>query len=279
MNFVLAHGILGFRERFGVEYFAHITEFLRQLPAKVLVPQVDPTEGISVRGEQLRAQILQGFDRGALDPAQKAHIIAHSMGGLDSRYILSPANKNTTSANDVVPHIASLTTVSTPHRGSPIADLIALKTGAEPAEKNVLNAAGLTEDRAEHMLNRLGISLQGLQDLTTENTRRFNDAFLDNPKVRYFSVAGGGRAQFPHAAALLLPFYLYIEFTTHEANDGLVTVSSAKWGAFDEQLWPTDHADEVGHNLDNLLAFDAAGVLGRYMRIVNTVSAISAGAP
>jgi triacylglycerol lipase len=277
VNIILAHGILGFRERFHVEYFAHIAEFFKELPAHVLLPEVDPTGGVSTRGEQLRFQILRAFEQGVLDSNGKTHILAHSMGGLDSRYILSPANPNTTTANDVAPHIASLTTISTPHRGSPVADLVALKTvGKIPifgAVEAAAQVAGLSEGRFDQLLNRLGISLEGLLDLTTESTRHFNDTFNDNPRVRYFSVAGGGRVEFPHTSALLLPFFLYIEATAQESNDGLVTVSSAKWGSFDAQIWPNDHADEVGHNLDDLRAFDSAGCLGRYMRIVNNASA------
>jgi len=54
-----------------------------------------------------------------LDPAQKTHIIAHSMGGLDSRYLLSPDNPTP----NRMP-IRSLTTIGTPHFGSPIADAV-----------------------------------------------------------------------------------------------------------------------------------------------------------
>jgi triacylglycerol lipase len=42
------------------------------------------------------------------------YLIAHSMGGLDSRFMLSPANLDHLAA-----HVASLTTISTPHHGSP----------------------------------------------------------------------------------------------------------------------------------------------------------------
>lgn len=34
-----------------------------------------------------------------------------------------------------------------------------------------------------------------------------------------------------------------------EDNDGLVTLSSAIWGTGPE-LWPADHLDEIGHDLD-----------------------------
>src|SRR5450759_241593 len=92
MNIVLVHGILGFRKRFGIEYFGGVAEHFRTKGLAVLVPELDPTKGVEFRGGQLCDQINSGFKSGAIDPDQKTHIIAHSMGGLDSRYVLSPVS-------------------------------------------------------------------------------------------------------------------------------------------------------------------------------------------
>ena len=43
------------------------------------------------------------------------------MGGLDSRFILSPANPD-----NIANLITTLTTIGTPHQGSPLADLFFL---------------------------------------------------------------------------------------------------------------------------------------------------------
>jgi len=53
-----------------------------------------------------------------------------------------------------------------------------------------------------------------------------------------------------------------------EVSDGVVTVSSATWGTFDPNLWPGDHADEIGHDLDRPLKMPDADTLHRYERIV-----------
>lgn len=47
---------------------------------------------------------------------EKVNIIAHSKGGLDSRYLISGLH--------MAPYVASLTTICTPHRGSMLADLL-----------------------------------------------------------------------------------------------------------------------------------------------------------
>jgi triacylglycerol lipase len=92
VNIVLVHGVLGFRERFGVEYFRGVAEHFRAKGLSVLVPELDPTQGIEFRGNQLCDQLNAGFTNGSLQAQEKTHIFAHSMGGLDSRYLLSPVS-------------------------------------------------------------------------------------------------------------------------------------------------------------------------------------------
>ena len=276
MNIILAHGILGFKERFGIEYFNGVAEHLRKIPAKVLVPEVSPTGGIEQRGEELRSKIITAFNDGTLDPNEKAHIIGHSMGGLDSRYLLSPASKKT-SGEDVAVRIASLTSISSPHRGSLIADLLALKPAEESGvfsrlQELVKDLSGL-EEGAGRILNHFGISLQGLEDLTTESMQKFNQSYPDHPAIHYFSVAGSGRPGAIATALILLPFHEYIQSHTGQPSDGLVHVASARWGDFDPDTWPCDHAEEIGHDLDHPFEAPRFNYLERYDAIVKRVSA------
>lgn len=252
MNIVLVHGILGFREKFGIEYFRGVVEHFSEKGHKVIAPILDPTRGIEYRGGQLRDQINAAFANGSIDQVQKTHIIAHSMGGLDSRWMLSPVNPNCIQAP-----IRSLTTISTPHQGSPIADL---PFGPHP---NLLQPA----------LDVLGISLDGLRNLTTPYCKQFSAAYTNNPAVSYFSVAGAGRPGFPETCAPFLLFHKYISALTGEANDGLVTVASAQWGQFDANTWPADHADEVGTNLDTLRS-SSFPWLAKYDLIIEAVAGL-----
>lgn len=264
MNIVLVHGILGFRIKFGIEYFRSVAEHLREKGLLVIAPVLDPTQGVQFRGGQLRDQINAAFTGGDLDRTQKTHIIAHSMGGLDSRWMLSPANPSR-----IQTPIRSLTTVSTPHRGSPIADLL-------DSPENLLPFGslpfGLRGDLLEQALNALGISLDGLRDLTTERCQQFSAKFVNDPAVAYFSVAGKGRAGFPETAAAFLLFHKYISALTGQPNDGLVGVDSAQWGTFDPNTWPADHGEEVGNNIDNLLLPPAFPWLAKYDQIVANVT-------
>lgn len=213
MNLVLAHGYLGFRKFLGFEYFRGVKQNLEtNFDVRVLVTQVDPDQGIETRGEQLRRQILIALGHlppqtdderviaNALDPTHATHIIGHSMGGLDSRFILSPANPD-----NIASHIVSLTMISTPHRGSPIADWFAAKL----LRKGFSLWDWWIESRLRPALNILGISLQGLHDLTSTHAISFNEKYVDHPLVRYFSIAGTGRASGRPTANILYPGYEY----------------------------------------------------------------------
>jgi triacylglycerol lipase len=264
MNIVLVHGILGFRKKFGVEYFRGVAERLRAQGFSVLVPELDPTRGIEFRGDQLGDQINNGFNGGLLDRTEKTHVIAHSMGGLDSRYLLSPVSEKR-----LVGPVRSLTTISTPHRGSPIADLIDSPLDLVPFRHLPFSVGGNPLERA---LNELGISLDGLRDLTTASCQAFSAKYTNDPGIAYFSVAGSGRQGILPTASAFLLFHHYIFAKTGQPNDGLVTVDSANWGTFDPTTWPADHAEEVGYNLDNLALPPAFPYLANFDRIVANVS-------
>jgi triacylglycerol lipase len=49
---------------------------------------------------------------------------------------------------------------------------------------------------------------------------------------------------------VLAPSHRIIARTGAAANDGLVSVESATWGESPEEPWPADHADEIGHDLN-----------------------------
>jgi triacylglycerol lipase len=266
MNIVLVHGILGFRQKFGVEYFRDVAEHFRVQGLTVLVPELDPTRGIEFRGNQLCDQINTSFNSGVLDRSQKTHIIAHSMGGLDSRYLLSPV-----SGKQLLAPVRSLTTISTPHQGSAIADLIDKPLDLLPFPHLPFSIAG---NPLELALNEVGISLDGLRDLTTPSCQAFSAKYTNSPSVAYFSVAGSGRTGFLPTASALLLFHHYIFAKTGKQSDGLVTVDSATWGTFDSTTWPADHAEEVGYNLDNLFSVPAFPYLANFDRIVANVATL-----
>jgi triacylglycerol lipase len=239
MNIVLVHGILGFRNlvELGpiglIPYFRDVAEHCEARGHRVLAVELDKTAGVAKRAVQLGDQIAAALGAGGpLDPAQKTHIIAHSMGGLDSRYLLSPANPT---PNNLA--IRSLTTIGTPHFGSPIADAV-----DDPhTPQDVKDAIGA-------VLAKFEVSLDGLRDLRTDRCRVFSETHPDRPGVDYSCIAGIGRPGFIKTWILFVPLHKFISSHTHEDNDGLVTRSSSRWGTSVGE-WPADHVDEIGYNL------------------------------
>jgi triacylglycerol lipase len=267
MNIILVHGILGFRRKFGIDYFRGIAQRFRENQLKVFVPELDPTHGIEFRGTQLQDQVQTAFSAGDLDPNLKTHIVAHSLGGLDSRYILSSANPRPLQFQ-----IRSLTTIATPHRGAPIADVMDNPAELLPFPHLPFPSA---PNLIEPALNALGISLNGMRDLTTRACTTFTEKFPNNPSVAYFSSAGSGRHGFPQTAAAFLLFHQYISAATGQANDGMIPVTSAQWGTFDEATWPGDHGELIGYNLDNLFSPPSFDYLAKYDQIVARAAALS----
>jgi triacylglycerol lipase len=127
---VLAHGLTGFRQLFGVvDYFFGIPGDLQSGGAKVFVTQVSAFGSAEERGEQLLQQIEF---IAASTGAGKVNLIGHSEGGLDSRYVMA-----------VRPDlIASLTTVATPHLGADLADFLADNLTPGGFNETVLAAFG-----------------------------------------------------------------------------------------------------------------------------------------
>jgi triacylglycerol lipase len=209
---VLVHGLCGYDVlRLGgvtlANYWPGIVATLAKAGNRVHTARLSPTAGIAQRAAQLRDFIR------AASPDEPVHVIAHSMGGLDSRYMISRLGMDD--------RVLSLTTVGTPHRGSPFADwgVRRLKRFVAP------------------LFRMVGLPEQGFYDVTTESCQAFNDQVPDAPTVRYASVAGqisGGWI----SAQWLLPYSVISR--TEGPNDGLVSVTSARWGE-SADVWEGDH--------------------------------------
>src|SRR5271167_2943906 len=110
MQVVFAAGFLVPQTLLGIEYFRETREAFPD----ALFPDVDPTASIDQRASTLAATIDAAFRTGPI------HVIAHSMAGLDTRRVLSQNLRGLADRGRIV----ALSTISTPHRGSPIADLL-----------------------------------------------------------------------------------------------------------------------------------------------------------
>src|SRR4051812_23446168 len=89
---VLHHGLFGFAEfrlgKFKFGYYNGIDLAFQKRGHPLIVPAVHPTSSIEKRARQLKTIIrkhLKQLDR----PKDRVVIFAHSMGGLDARYMIT----------------------------------------------------------------------------------------------------------------------------------------------------------------------------------------------
>ncbi|MDX2035949.1 MAG: alpha/beta fold hydrolase [Isosphaeraceae bacterium] len=209
---VLAHGLLGFG-RIGLgrltlaEYFRDIPRYLESLGNRVLVTNVPAVAGIATRAEALREQILEAF------PGEPVHIVGHSMGGLDARALLARGDSSI--------RIASLTTIATPHLGSPLADLVKMHAG-----------------RLSAWLTRMGLDHRGILDVTRPAARAFHHRCAAPSGVACFSAAGAPERS--QVCKVLRRFHELLE-GLEGPNDGLVSAASATAFGTPLPAWPLDH--------------------------------------
>lgn len=194
-----------------IEYFRGVEQALEGHGASTYFPTLPPFAGIAQRARVLADDL-------STLKVDRIHLIAHSMGGLDSRYCIHHF--------DPERRIASLVTIATPHRGTPLASW-------------VLDGDGLFQRVIRPWVKTAVV------DLTPESCRHFNDVIPDRADVRYLSYAG------VRPVTEMPPWFRpWTRMLGEKAgeNDSQVPLSSAMWGEFKRTL-RADHVELVGWSL------------------------------
>jgi triacylglycerol lipase len=219
-------------------YFIHLRPFLAERGIDALFPNVAPTGGVLERAEQLRDQVQRWTD-------EPVNLIAHSMGGLDARCLISRLG--------LAHRVRSLTTIATPHRGSTLAEWFHVNFRQRLPLFMTLEA--------------LGLNIAGFRDCRPGPCHEFNNRTPDAPEVRYFSYSA---AVTPPRISPLLRRGWGIITPQEGPNDGIVSVRSARWG---EELG-TIAVDHFAQTPDGLFIrpnenFDT---LGFYSRLIEALA-------
>ena len=111
-NLMFASGVLLPQKLAGLTYFNGLVNYYP--PATTFFPPVSVLGSVELRAQELAALITTKF------PIGQIHVIAHSMGGLDVRCLLARNLNGLANQGRIV----SLSTISTPHHGSPVADVL-----------------------------------------------------------------------------------------------------------------------------------------------------------
>lgn len=257
---LLVHG-MGFRDYSLIGYWGRIPDALKKMGCKVYFGNQDSNADIETNGNHLAQKIRQITEETG---AEKVNIIAHSKGGLDSRYAVSVLG-----AGDKV---ASLTTMSTPHHGSRTVDL--LMKFPDP----LIRFVGFCTDCWFRLLgDKKPNSYSVFRAFTTEAAAKFNEETPDREGVLYQSYAFV--MKHPFSDILLLLPNLAVGIIEGE-NDGLLTPEAVKWGNFKGVLRGVgtrgiSHCDEIDlrrRPLSKKYGEDISDIVDVYKEIVTDLA-------
>ncbi|KAG9686613.1 alpha/beta-hydrolase, partial [Aureobasidium melanogenum] len=206
---ILAHGLLGFEELNIVpKAVAPGIQYWRGIREALAAKGIEViTATVPPSGSiEARAQKLSE-DIHAKAKGKSVNIIAHSMVcGLDSRYMISQLKPPNVK-------VLSLTTIATPHRGSSFADVMFSWIGPTNIPK------------LYKMLEFFGFETGAFSQLTQKYMQEnFNPKTPDREGIAYYS---------------------YGATKLEGDNDGLVSVSSSKWGTYKGTLKDVSHLDMI----------------------------------
>lgn len=209
------------------EYLVPLKKAFAEKGYSLLVARTPAVDTFKKSAEVLQEDIKRMVPQGPF------HLVGHSMGGLVARYYATHFNQDG--------RVLSVTTISTPHRGSKVADWILEKVGQNHSTKNL---PSVVEKGVLDLLKQFfGNSWTVVRELSTKHMNTtFNQNVPNQAPIRYFSV--GSYIPWPQVVYTQNPYLLLAYKINSEAghplSDGPVSVESAAWG---ESLgeYPSDH--------------------------------------
>jgi triacylglycerol lipase len=208
-------------------YWGRIPKLLRNAGADIYYSGQDAWGSIESNAEIIKKNVMEVLSKTGVE---KINLIAHSKGGLEARYLISELNMGS--------HIASLTTISTPHHGSKIVDIV---YGLPKFLYRFISALvnlffRISGDKNPDFYN-------ASRQLSSIYCREFNDKYPPKQNILYQSYAT--RMKNPFSDILFLLPYTVVKIAEGD-NDGLVTVTSARYGKF-KGVFEGDRRRGVSH--------------------------------
>jgi triacylglycerol lipase len=210
---LLVHGS-GFRDKIlGINYWGRIPKEMEKNGVKVYYGGTDGWGSIEKNAGLLKAAMEKIIRE---DGVEKFNIIAHSRGGLEARYLISSLKFHGPAA--------SLTTISTPHRG-----VRAMNIALRIPGFLYRIAAFFVNTWYKILGDKFPDFYRSSRQLSEKECSEFNRANGDEDSVYYQSYAAKMKHFFSDIIYIILHPFLMI---TDGENDGLCPVYSAKWGSF-----------------------------------------------
>ena len=251
---LLVHGVF-FRDLKFFNYWGRIPKELIKNGAVIYYGEQHSAASVAFCANELKEKIEKIVSETG---CQKVNIIAHSKGGLDSRYAISVLGMNK--------YVASLTTISTPHRGCGYADYLLGK--APKTLKDYIS------DKYNTALRSFGEKdpdfIAAVSDLTQKHCQDMNETALDCDDVYYQSV-GSRMKNYRSAGFPMNIVYIIARNFSKNDNDGLVDTESMKWGERHIFFEPKTHRGISHGDTIDLLREDIKGfdIREEYVSIVH----------
>jgi len=208
---VLVHGIIAHDRESIIDFWGRIPQILQENNVQVFFGNTDAWGDYETNADLLKASIEQILKE---TNAEKVNIIAHSKGGLDSRYLIWK--------HDFGDKIASLTTICTPHHGAEVSELIFRRriVHTKVAAKALKTIGKMYKDSNPDLFR---VNFQ----LRPDYMREFNEKVIMDEQVYTQSYYSTMRK--PSDDWVFFYTNRYIASKSGK-NDGLVSEQSAQWG-------------------------------------------------
>lgn len=248
---VLVHGV-GFRDLKYINYWGRIPRELIRNGATVYYGNQEAWGTVEYNARDIKNKILNIVKETG---CERVNIIAHSKGGLDARYMISKL--------DMGDYVASLTMMSSPHRGCKFVDIV-----CKLPDKIYKAIARFFDKRYKSLGDKNPDFYTASRQFSTYHSKKFNEEVQDVEQVYYQSYASVVKNMFSDYI-VTIP-YILVKLTEGE-NDGLVSIDSAKWGEFkgvfkNKRRRGISHGDMIDLRRDDYIEFD---VIEKYVEIVS----------
>lgn len=239
----LVHGVF-FRDYKYFNYWGRIPEELEQNGGVIYYGNHQSASSVEDSSKELFNRIKNIIEETG---CEKVNVIAHSKGGIDSKYLLTYP--------EIEKYVASITTINTPHEGCTFVDYLFSKI-----PDKLLNKIAEKYNKTLKLMGDTNPDfIVAVNELTTKSCQELNNKITLNSNI--FCQSIGSKLNKPIRGRFPLNYSSIFVKHFDGVNDGLVGEKSFKWGEKYLLIESTDkrgisHGDIIDLNRENLKGFD-----------------------
>lgn len=244
---LMVHGVF-FRDYKYLNYWGRVPAELIKNGATIYYGNHQSAASVENSANELAARVKQIIKETG---CEKVNIIAHSKGGLDTKYAVA--------CTDIAPYVASVTTINTPHYGCEFAEYLLNKAPAGLRDK----VAGAYNATLRKFGDQNPSFIDAVTDLTASRCQRIasiTDQF-DFEAAGIYTQSYGSCMKKATSGAFPLNMSYHLVGHFDGPNDGLVGEPSFHWGRKytfleNKKKRGISHADMIDLSRENINGFD-----------------------